>query len=42
MHNILQGTRYIRAEAGGKFKSSGTEASIFGDIDRANINKQLF
>ena len=41
MVSILEGTRYITA-GGGKYKKPTTEASIFGEIDRINLNKELF
>jgi hypothetical protein len=41
MVSILEGTRYITAR-GGKYKKPTTEASIFGEIDRINLNKELF
>jgi 5'-3' exonuclease len=41
MISILEGTRYITA-GGGKYKKPTTEASIFGEIDRINLNKELF
>lgn len=40
MVSILEGTRYVTA--GGKYKKPTTEASIFGEIDRVNLNKALF
>ena len=41
MTSILEGTRYITSD-GGKYKKPTTEASIFGEIDRINLNKELF
>lgn len=40
MNVMLQGTRYVKEKQGGT--GSGTESSIFKEIDRLNINKQLF
>jgi len=42
MHNLLQGTRYVSSSYGGKSKTTGSEASIFGHLDRINMNKKLF
>jgi len=42
MHNLLQGTRYVSSTYGGKSKNTGSEASIFGQLDRMNLNKKLF
>jgi len=42
MVSILEGTRYVTAGANGKYKKPTTEASIFGEIDRINLNKALF
>jgi 5'-3' exonuclease len=42
MISILEGTRYVTAGPGGKYKKPTTEASIFGEIDRVNLNKELF
>jgi len=41
MVSILEGTRYVTA-GGGKYKKPTTEASIFAEIDRVNLNKALF
>ena len=41
MVSILEGTRYVTS-GGGKYKKPTTEASIFGEIDRVNLNKALF
>ena len=41
MVSILEGTRYVTS-GGGKYKKPTTEASIFGEIDRINMNKALF
>lgn len=41
MVSILEGTRYVMGN-GGKYKKPITEASIFGEIDRVNLNKELF
>lgn len=40
MTSILEGTRYVNPMA--KYKKPTTEASIFGEIDRINLNKELF
>jgi hypothetical protein len=40
MVSMLEGTRYI--SSGEKYKKPTTEASIFGEIDRINLNKSLF
>jgi hypothetical protein len=41
MVSVLEGTRYVTTGAG-KYKKPTTEASIFGEIDRINLNKALF
>jgi 5'-3' exonuclease len=40
MVSVLEGTRYVMGN--GKYKKPTTEASIFGEIDRINLNKALF
>jgi 5'-3' exonuclease len=40
MASILEGTRYVTGN--GKYKKPTTEASIFREIDRINLNKALF
>jgi 5'-3' exonuclease len=40
MVSILEGTRYVSSNE--KYKKPITEASIFGEIDRINLNKALF